>query len=184
MPYDPNNQDMRKREGVFKAQKYRAIFLANDAESRGFIITVVEETWVIELEDLDTYYNKFTARHILNHLVDNCGGLDDTDAVDTPLAMPTWWDKNPSVPEYILRTKKGKRRLHETTAPLKAGNWPPSPPALSLPPSSSQPNTRLGKNSFSTSKRGWNEKKPSSQLTLQQIIPKRQTINVASPSAA
>ena len=87
---DPNNQDTRKREGIFKAQNIRAILVAmTNAEARRFILAVVEETWVIELEDPDTYNNEVTVRHFLGHLSDNGGGLNDTDAVDIRLAIPT-----------------------------------------------------------------------------------------------
>ena len=45
--------------------------------------------WIIKLEDSDTYYNNVTARQLLDHLANNCNGLDDIDAVDLHLAMPT-----------------------------------------------------------------------------------------------
>ena len=70
----------------------------------------MEETWVIELEDTITYYNKVTTRQLLGHLADNCNGLDNTDVVDIRLAMPTWWDKTPSMPEYILKMEKGQKK--------------------------------------------------------------------------
>ena len=45
MPSNPNNQDMRKREVIFKPQKARSILVAiADAEARRFILGVVEET--------------------------------------------------------------------------------------------------------------------------------------------
>ena len=91
MPSDPNNQDMRKKEGILKAQKSRAILVAiSDAEAHRFILAVMEETWVIYIEDLDTYYNEVTARQLLDHLAKNCNGLNNTDVVDIYLTMPKW----------------------------------------------------------------------------------------------
>ena len=66
--------------------------------------------WVIKLKYPDTYYNKVTTKQLLNHLADNCGGLDDTDAVNIRLAMPTWWDEAPSVTKYILQMEKGQNK--------------------------------------------------------------------------
>ena len=91
MPSDPNNQNMRKKEGILKAQKSRAILVAiSDAEAHRFILAVMEETWVIYIEDLDTYYNEVTARQLLDHLAKNCNGLNNTDVVDIYLTMPKW----------------------------------------------------------------------------------------------
>ena len=62
----------------------------------------MEETWFIELKDTDTYYNEVTVRQLLDQLAENCDGIGDTDAANILLAMPTWWNENPSVPKYIL----------------------------------------------------------------------------------
>ena len=99
-----HNQDMRKREGIFKAQNTRAILVAiADDEAHQFILSVVEETWVKKLEKPDNYYNKVTTRQLLDHLYDNCAGLKKIDDVDICLTMPTGWDGTPSMSRYILR---------------------------------------------------------------------------------
>ena len=102
---------MNKQEGIFKSQKARAILVSiADVEARHFILAVVEETWVIKIKDPDTYYNKVIVRKLLNHLANNCNGLDNIDAVDICLVITTWWDETTSVPKYILWVERRQKK--------------------------------------------------------------------------
>ena len=110
---------MQKREGIFKAQKARAILVAiSDAEAFQFILAAMEETWVIKLKDPDTYYNEVTVRQLLDHLAENCDCLNNTDAVDVRIVILAWWDETPSVPKYILRMEKRKNKAEKANCPI------------------------------------------------------------------
>ena len=51
MPSNPNIQDLQKQEVIFKDQKYRSILVTIvDAKACQFILSVMEETWVIKLK--------------------------------------------------------------------------------------------------------------------------------------
>ena len=119
MPSDPNNQDMQKQDGIFKAKKARAILIIIiNAEVCQLILAVVEETWVIQIKDPNTYYNEVTARQLLNHLDKNCDGLDETDDINIYLAIPTWWEETTRVPRYILRVEKGQKKAVQTNCTI------------------------------------------------------------------
>ena len=60
-------------------------------------------------------------RQILNHLADNCDGLDDTDAIDVRLAMSIWWDEAPSMPEYILWKERVQNKAARANFPIESG---------------------------------------------------------------
>ena len=62
---------------------------------------VVDETWYKELEDPDTFYTKFTALKLLDHLTEFCAGLHTVDAVNIPHLMKTLYKDLYGIPQFI-----------------------------------------------------------------------------------
>ena len=109
------------RREVFLEDKKACSFLVSttNRSSRLFILFVVKETWVSKIEGADTYFKSVSEKALLNHLVDNCDGLDNIDAVDIRLYMLSWWGKSPGVPEFILWVEKGQKKADRSNIPIE-----------------------------------------------------------------
>ena len=112
----PSNTDIVKRsqrEAIFKVS-------TTDRSAHLFILSVVEETWVSKIEDADTYFRSVLAEALLSHLIDNCDSLDNTNAIDIRLAMPSLWGEYLGVPEFILWIEKGQKKAAHTNLPIES----------------------------------------------------------------
>ena len=56
---------------------------------------------------------------MLDHLTDNCNGLDNTDAIKIRLSIQLRWGESPVVPEFILWMKKGQNKSACANLPIK-----------------------------------------------------------------
>ncbi len=70
-------------------------------ETREFIISVVEDTWIHELRDQITFYATVTPRALLAHLWATCSGLHALDLLALQNDMQQYHLKYEGVPEYI-----------------------------------------------------------------------------------
>ena len=144
----------------------------------------MEDIWVIELEDPDTYYNKFYAKQLPEQFSDKCDGLNNTYAVNIRLAMPTWWDEATGVPDYILWMEKRQKKSSCINCPIERKHLA-AVSKLSLRATLAFPTNRYDWYKLPQSKHTWRAwKNNSSLLTPQQIFPTEQTNNVVSTSAA
>ena len=57
------------------------LFAADERETRGFILLVLEDTWVRELCEPVAFYTAVAPSEILNHLQKLCGGLHALDVL-------------------------------------------------------------------------------------------------------
>ena len=64
-------------------------------------MVVVSKTWYRELKIPTTFYTAVTALHLFTHLISNCGGLHDTDAVKILASMMELHNKSEEIPQYI-----------------------------------------------------------------------------------
>ena len=71
--------------------------LINTVESAGraFLITVVEDTWLLPLKEETTFYNKVSLRDFFARLKGGSGGLEATDIVSLLSATLGWWAEDP-----------------------------------------------------------------------------------------
>ena len=77
---------------------------------RFFIIKVVEDTWVLHLQDPDSFYTCVTPRYILDLLATHSGGLERADVVAMFSTMHLWWAEDPHVPEFINRFNNTQKK--------------------------------------------------------------------------
>ena len=72
-----------RREAAHTAKKeYYRLFAAAERESRKFILTVVEDTWVRELREPDLFYTAVKPQYLLKHLQSMCVVLHATDVLN------------------------------------------------------------------------------------------------------
>ena len=99
MPIKPEFGKRSRCEAVFAAQKARYLLVSTaDRYACLFIFSGVEETWVSEIEDSDTYFNNVLAKYLLSHFADNCNNLHNIDAVDICMSIPSWWRESLGMP--------------------------------------------------------------------------------------
>ena len=87
--------------------------------ARLFTLSVVGETWVSELEDPDTYFNRVSEKALLDYFTDNFNGLNNTDAFNIRLTIPSWWGESHGVPEFILQMENVQKKAAHANLPIK-----------------------------------------------------------------
>ena len=76
-------------------------YVAAERNTRDFILRAVEDTWVRELRDPDTFYSRVHASALLDHLQTTCGGLHALDILALLNRMQEYHKDEPGIPEYI-----------------------------------------------------------------------------------
>lgn len=107
---DANNVTRAKAEAKHRAKLAdRTTYVAAERETRKFIISKVEDTWIRELKDAETFYTEVLAVDILAHLQGSCLGKHETDAVSLLVNMQTYHVHAEGVPEYINMLEDAQR---------------------------------------------------------------------------
>ena len=107
---DANNRVRVKAETKWKAKlaDFDTYEIA-ERKVRKFILAIIEDTWVRELKDARTFYNKVTALQLLNHLQASCLGTHSIDALSLQIEMRDFHNKAVGVPEYINMLEDAQR---------------------------------------------------------------------------
>ena len=79
-------------------------------ETTSFILCVVEDTWIRELKDLDTFYTEVQPRDILDHLQSQCTGRHAMDILAFQDEMRQYHLEYEGIPEYINALEDAQRR--------------------------------------------------------------------------
>jgi hypothetical protein len=98
-------------------QDYEA-YEAAEAGIKTFIETVVEDTWIRDLRDPETFYSNVTALALLNHLRDRSGGLHALDMVSLSIQMNQYYEGTPIIPEYIQLLEDAQRKAARASLPV------------------------------------------------------------------
>ena len=143
--YDPDIDEGASRVERTRAEAAWAALLqdyeayeAAEAGVKAFIVTVVEDTWIRDLRDPETFYSNVTALALLNHLRDRSGGLHALDFVNLTVQMSQFYEGSPTIPEYIQLLEDAQRKAaraglpvtdqflvtHASTALLAADTYP------------------------------------------------------------
>ena len=75
-----------------------------EAAERGiakFLREVVDDLWINNLKDADTFYTKFTALQIMDHLDANSGRLHAINMLTLRLSMQTYYKQAYGILRYI-----------------------------------------------------------------------------------
>ncbi len=79
---------------------------------------MVEDTWICDLRDPDTFYSNVTALTLLNHLHDRSGGLQVLDMVLLTIQMSQYYEGTPIIPEYIQLLEDAQRKAARAGLPI------------------------------------------------------------------
>ena len=75
-----------------------------------FVLSRVEEKWVVRLKDKTTLFKHVTLRNILNHLGATSTDGEAIDVIGLQQGMLSWWVEDPRVPEFITRCEEAQRK--------------------------------------------------------------------------
>ena len=103
-----------------------ANYVAAERNTRDFILRVVEDTWVRELRDANTFYTRVLAFALLDHLQTTCGGLHALDILALLNRMQGFHKEEPGIPEYLNLLEDAQKTSvrasqYGTTDPIQDG---------------------------------------------------------------
>lgn len=88
---DAKNNERFKAECVWTARLERQRLIRTaECKAHNLIVAAVKDTWSLLLKSATTFYNKVTPRAMLDHLANNCGGLDFINVVALQASMNGW----------------------------------------------------------------------------------------------
>ena len=73
-------------------------------------MTVVDKTWYKELKDPDTFYTKFIALKLLDHLTEFCSGIHTVDAVYITQLVKKLYKDAEGIPQFINAMESEQRK--------------------------------------------------------------------------
>jgi hypothetical protein len=100
-----------------RIQDYEA-YEAADAGVKAFIKAVVEDTWIRDLHDPETFYSNVTSLALLNHLRGRSDGLHALDMVSLTIQMSQYYEGTPIIPEYIQLLEDVQRKAARAGLPV------------------------------------------------------------------
>jgi hypothetical protein len=83
-----------------------------------FIRDAIEEVWYKDLKDVRTFYTHVTAKELIDHLDDNCGGLHSSEVVTLHSEMMGYYAKAEGIPEYIDMLEEAQRKSVRAKLPI------------------------------------------------------------------
>lgn len=95
-----------------------AAYEAAERATAKFIRDNVDELWYRDLRHQHSYYNNVTAKQLIEHLNDNCGGLHPAELVSLPTDMLGYYAKAEGIPEYIDMLEDAQRKLARANLPM------------------------------------------------------------------
>jgi hypothetical protein len=98
-------------------QDYKA-YKAAERSIKVFIKAVVNNTWIHNLHDRETFYSNVTALAIFNHLHEHSGGLYALDMVSLTIQMSMYYKGMPGIPEYIFLLENAQRKAARACLPV------------------------------------------------------------------
>ena len=118
-PIDASNAVRVRREAAHTSKKEDyELFAASNRETSKFILSVVEDTWVPELQDPDLFYTSVKPRTLLNHLQAMCVGLHATDGLNPQNEMHTYHEEMEGIPKYINRLEDSHKQSNRAGNPI------------------------------------------------------------------
>jgi hypothetical protein len=94
---------------------------AYKATERGvkvFIKAVVNDTWIRDLCNPETFYSNITALDIFNRLCERSGSLHALDMVLLTIQMSKYYEGMPDIPEYIFLLEGAQRKAARAPLPF------------------------------------------------------------------
>ena len=99
------------------------LFAAAERETCDFILTVVEDTWVCELQETATFYTAMAPHELLDHLQTLCGGLHALDMLALKNEMQNYHLDMKGIPEYVNALEDAHKQSKRAGKPIKADKF-------------------------------------------------------------
>jgi hypothetical protein len=98
-------------------QDYKA-YTAADHSVKVFIEAVVNNTWICNHCNPETFYSNVTAFTIFNHLCEHSSSLHALDMVLLTIQMSQYYKGTPDIPEYIFLLEDAQRKATWACLPI------------------------------------------------------------------
>jgi hypothetical protein len=98
-------------------QDYKA-YKATEHGIKAFIKAIVNDTWICDLRNPETFYSNVTALAIFNHLCKRSGGLHALDMVLLTIQMSQYYQGTPDIPEYIFLLEDAQCKAARACLPI------------------------------------------------------------------
>ncbi len=95
---------------------YKA-YKATEHGVKVFIQAVVNDTWICNLRDPETFYSNVTALAIFNHLCKCSGSLHGLNMVLLTIQMIQYYEGTPDIPEYIFLLEDAQHKAARLVCP-------------------------------------------------------------------
>jgi hypothetical protein len=82
------------------------------------IKAIVNDTWIRDLCNPETFYSNVTALDIFNHLCKCSGSLHALDMVSLTIQMSNYYEGTPDIPEYIFLLEDAQRKAARACLPI------------------------------------------------------------------
>jgi hypothetical protein len=102
---------------AIKIQDYEA-YEAAEHGIKVFIKAAVQDTWICDLRDPETFYLNVTAFTLFNHLRKRSGGLHALDMASLTIQMSQYYEGMPDIPEYIFLLEDAQRKAARACLPV------------------------------------------------------------------
>jgi hypothetical protein len=135
-------------------RELQRLIRAVERNGRLFLLSVVEETWLLPLKSDTTFYNQVALRDMLDHLATNMPGLEATDIITLSVEMQSWWQDDPRVPEYINRLEEAQKKAVRANLPI-SNAWLAATASLSLLTAGSFPKQRADWDALAPATKTW-----------------------------
>ena len=99
-----------------------ATYEATERAVAKFIRNAVDEIWYKDLKHARSFYNAVTAKTLLAHLDDNCGGLHPSELINLNTEMMGYYAEAEGIPEYINALEDAQRKLRRANLPMDDAN--------------------------------------------------------------
>ena len=119
IPDDATTVARVKRETAHKAlvDDYASYEAAERGVAR-FLREVVDDLWINDLKDADTFYTKVTALQIMAHLDANSGGLHAIDMIALRTGMQAYYEQADGIPQYIALLEDAQKKAKRAHMPI------------------------------------------------------------------
>jgi hypothetical protein len=102
-------------------QDYKA-YEAAEHGVKVFIEAIVNDMWICDLCNPETFYSNVTALTIFDHLCKHSGGLHALDMVSLTIQMSQYYEGMPDIPEYIFLLEDAQRKAARACLPVTNQN--------------------------------------------------------------
>jgi hypothetical protein len=123
--YDPAINAEASRVNCIRAKTAWAALLqdyeAYEAAEHGikvFIEAIVNDTWICDLCNHETFYSNVTVLAIFDHLCEHSGGLHPLDMVLLTIQMSQYYKGTPDIPKYIFLLEDAQRKAARACLPV------------------------------------------------------------------